>query len=196
MNKLYNDLLEWNYQHGRQIPDKNIAKGLVNYLRNNESDYNGKWEAIDLKYDLNRKLYYFLQEANLRINDLKGIMLDRSRRQSFIEQIESHGVKVEGYGSKLSLYDLELHGDEIKEKEISVIDNFIDHVYREKKVKLNILQPKVMRHTEYNSFEIHFGVSALKFAELLENYHDRIIGSGIKVISDSKLPEYKTYYID
>lgn len=196
MNKLYNELLEWNYQHGHKVPDKNIAKGLVNWLRNNESDYNGKLAAIDLKYDLNGKLRYFLQEANLKINELKRIIRDRLRRQKFIEEIESHGVKVEGYGSKVSLYDLNLHGDEIKEKELTVINEFINIVKREERININILQPVVTIHGDYASREVDFGVSKIKFAELLENYHDMIIGSGIKVISDGKLPEYKTYYID
>lgn len=196
MNKLYNELLEWNYQHGNEIPDKNIAKGLVKWLRTNESDYNGKWGTLDLDYDLNRKLGYFLQEANLKINDLKRIARDRFRREEFVKEIESHEVKVEGYGTKITLYDLHKHGDDIKEQEVAVIDKFIDHVYRENKVRLNILQPKVTRHTDYGSYEVPFGVSEMKLSELLEKYRDMIVGSGIKVISDSKLPEYKTYYID
>lgn len=195
MNKLYNELLEWNYQHGYQIPDKNIAKGLVNWLRNNESDYNGKWGTLDLDYDLNRKLGFFLQEANLKINDLKRIVRDRFRRQKFIEEIESHGVKVEGYGSKVSLYDLKLHGDEIKEKELFVINEFINIVKREERININILQPIVTIHRDYVSRQVDFGVSKVKLADLLEKYHNMILESGIK-ITTRELPELKTYYID
>ncbi|URM31597.1 hypothetical protein LLY41_14340 [Cytobacillus firmus] len=195
MNKIYNELLEWNYKHGHKIPDKNIAKGLVNWLRNNESDYNGKWGTLDLDYDLNRKLGYFLQEANLKINDLKRIARDRFRRQKVIEEIESHGVKVEGYGSKISLYDLNLHGGEIKEKELSVINEFINIVKREERININILQPVVTIHRDYASREVDFGVSKIKFAELLEKFHDMILKSGIKVAT-RELPELKTYSID
>ncbi|PLR94841.1 hypothetical protein [Bacillus sp. T33-2] len=192
MKKMYCEYMEWNFNRGDKVPIKNIAKGLANWMREHKEDYNGKWENLDLVADLNKNLYCFLQETTLRIVDLRRIAKDRDYMKTFKTELESLNIKVEGRYGKISLYDLDVHGDEIKEKELSVINEFINYVKSNKEVRLNILQPVVTYHGTTISYEVGFGVSTLKFAELLEKYNDMIIEHGIKIFT-RELPELKTY---
>ncbi|WP_282035014.1 hypothetical protein [Metabacillus indicus] len=195
MKKMYCEYMEYNFNHGHKVPIKNIAKGLANWIRKHEEDYNGKWEKLDFVADMNKNLYHFLQETTLNISDLRRLAKDRDYMETIRTELAKLNIKMEGSYGKFDLYDLNLVGDKIKEKELSVINKFIYYVKRNGKVDLNIFQPVVTHNGTNVSSKVDFGVSDLKFAELLDQYNDLIISYGIQ-IRTRELAELKTYCFD
>ncbi|KKI90677.1 hypothetical protein WQ54_19345 [Bacillus sp. SA1-12] len=162
-------------------------------MRKHEEDYNGKWKKLGFIANINKNLYHFLQETTLNIADLRRLAKDRDYMETLRAELANLNVKMEGSYGNFDLFDLDNYVEEIKEKELSVINKFIYYVKRNKEIQLNIFQPVVNYHGTHVSSKVDFGVSELKFAELLEKYHDIILKKGIEVKAGS-LTEYKTYY--
>ncbi|MCM3730122.1 hypothetical protein M3196_00370 [Fictibacillus nanhaiensis] len=192
MRKVYCEILEWNYNHGNNIPIKNFAKGLANWMRIHESDYNGKWKEIDFASDLNKNLYHFLNETGLRISNVRGFAKDWYQKKRLFDELKKLNVSAEDKYGKVYLYDLNLVGDEVEEKKKSVINKFIYYVKSNGKLHVNALQPVININVGDSSRTVNFGIPKFELAELLEEREADIKKAGIEICSGTSI-DYKEY---
>ncbi|MCG1020785.1 hypothetical protein [Sutcliffiella horikoshii] len=193
MKKLYCEYLEHNFNHGNRIPVKNIAKGIANWMKKHESDYKGKWENLDFATDMNKNLYWFLNEIGLRVSNIRGFVKDRKMKEELFCELESLNIQVKEKQGKLNLYDLDHYGKELEESEKAVIQKFIYYVKREKSLKIDSLQPVIyFSNSKGNLSEVKFNISKAELSEILQKYEEDIKKTNI-AIKEGEYPEIKIY---
>ncbi len=182
----YIPLMDHNYRTEGHVPDKKIALGLVNYMREMDYTLHGEWREVDLIANIhnNRYLKEFLDLCKLRINDTRRIMKDHSRRRAFIQELDNLRVRVKEGRECIHLIDLKSTDLEITPRDREVLEKFIGLIKREGSLKINVWQP-----TQND----RIGAGRLELAEVLERYESRIKGAGIKIVADPEFEELKTF---
>ncbi|MEH7291840.1 hypothetical protein V7134_15860 [Priestia megaterium] len=189
MEKMYNELLQHNWVTDGKADDSVIARGFKNFMVAYDYAINGYWE-IDPIYNLESEKYLkiFLEECQLRINDIRRIFKDTHREQRFYKLLEAEGVKLSHKGGNnyiLVLQDSKA-GEQFNKKIDEAIDAFVKYVKREGKVRVNVWQPDRL-------FQNITGLSKSELSDILENRHDLLKSKGLRIQVDPKLQEYHDF---
>ncbi|MDN4523175.1 hypothetical protein [Fictibacillus fluitans] len=193
-NKWYNKLLEHDFRTDGKPNDKKIAKAMANFMREHKDYLKGKWENLDMVYNLNKNLLHFFSDTTLNSKDMRRIVSDLDRKRKFIGYLESFGLIVRDTGKFFNLYDEqdESVAGQFNSLEKEVLEKLADIVKRRETLDIDIFQP-IVHHHMGRGF-IDFGVSRYELANILEKNLDRLGDFGIKVVTpNSSLSENKKF---
>jgi hypothetical protein len=156
-------------------------------MRSKDYILKGNWREVDLCFNLhsNRWLKEFFDRTGLTLANTRRIMKDNHRRRAFILELDKQGVRVQDGRECVHLNDLKVTGQEIPSRDKELLEKFNETVKNAGRIKVNTFAANIALS--------NLGAGRVELNEFLERYEDKFKEEGIKIETDPKLEEYKTY---